>query len=429
VVGVSCVTPAVPTAERLLRGYRLLGGTGRTVLGGIHPTLFHREMMEQGVCDVIVRREGEAVFSELLAALETGAPLAGVRGLTFRDGGEIVATEDHALVRDIDALPVPAWETVEGGVGRYSEYPWLGLYGRTLQVLASRGCPFHCLHCGQEIFSKPFRRRTAANVVAEIRVLVERFTVRNVAFIDANFPVNRTLGMEFCDALLESGLAPGLGWSTEVAVKLVDRELLRRMAEAGCRTVEYGFEFGSPEVLERTGKGTTIAQALDASRWARESGILVHGLFLMGYPEERPRHFLNTLRLAMKLDCDTAKFNVVVPYPGSDLFARNREALLREFDPETYNPWFQSDDPARTLTVVPGGLSARSLLFWQRVLMFLYYVRPRIVWRHLRSDNLRLRDMVFGALFLTGGLLRSAWRATALRRSARPVTWRRGAGE
>ena len=412
VVGVSCITPAFPTAERLLRAYRDGGGKGVTVLGGIHPTVFHREMIEQGACDVVVRREGEAVFGELLAALDAGAPLAGVRGLTFRDGSEVVATDDHALIPDIDELPVPAWETVEGGVGRYDKFPWLGLYGPLLQVLASRGCPFRCLHCGQEIFFKfkPFRKRSAFNVVAEIRFLVERFTIRNVGFIDANFPASKSIGMEFCDALLESGLAPGLGWATEVAGKLVDRELLRRMAEAGCRTIEYGFEFGSPEVLERSGKGTTIQQSLDAARWAREAGLRVNGFFLMGYPEERPRHFLKTLRLAMKLDCALVKFNIVVPYPGSDLFAQNREVLLRVFDPETYNPWFQSDDPSRTLTVVPGGLPARTLLFWQRILMFLYYVRPRMIWRYLWGDNLRTPDMVSGAKFLAGGLLRSAWR-------------------
>ena len=406
-VGISCLTPSEPYARRIIQQYREKGGKGATVLGGVHPTVFHRELIEQGACDIVVRREGEGPFGDLLDAHEKGAQVERVKGITFRKNGEVVATEDHAPVGDLDALPVPAWECLTQGIEIYGEAPTLGLYGSILPILGARGCPFRCTFCGQEVLYPGVRTRSVHNIIEEIRYLRERFGLKNFVFLDANFPLSRKQGMTFCDAMIESGLAGELRWSAEVAVSMVDREMIHKMAEAGCRNIEYGFEVGSPEILEQTRKGTTIEQAVEAMQWTKEAGIHVFGLFMIGLPGETPGHIRQTLRLAVRLDSDIAKFNVTVPYPGSALFEDYREELMRDFDPETFNPWFQSDDPGRKVSTVPGGMSANKLLFYQRAMMLLYYVRPRMILKHIRQKTLRPAHFLMGIRFLFGGLFES----------------------
>jgi len=409
-IGISCLTPAEPASRRIFRLYREKGGRGLTVMGSVHATVFHESLVGEGVCDIVVRREGEGPFGDLLDVLDAGKPLETVKGITFRDGKSLVVTEDHESVRDLDSLPIPAWEEVEGGIGVYNQAPPLGLFGRTLPILGSRGCPKRCVFCGQEIFHKGLRVRSLDNLLDEIEFLKNQFGMKNFVFQDANFPISRKYGMMFCDGMIKRGLDRELGWSTEIRVSMVDRELLKKLAGAGCRNIEYGFETGDQKILDDVGKGTTIEQAINAMRWTKEAGIHTFGLFMIGLPGETPRHAFKTLRLAMKLDCNIVKFNITVPYPGCELFERHREELLRHFDPETYNSWFQSDDLERNVTVVPGGMSPNTLVFLQRLMLLIYFLRPRIFFKHLRKKTLRPQDFVGGARFLFGGLWHSLWR-------------------
>ncbi len=411
-VGITCLTPAEPASRRIFDLYRLRGGKGLTLMGGVHSTVFHKKLVEQGVCDLVVRREGEGVFAELLSCLEAGRPLHDIKGITFKDKGIVVSTEDHELISNLNTLPVPAWEAITGGIDVYSQAPTLGLYGRTLPILGSRGCPKRCTFCGQEIFHKGMRFRSIDSILSEIETLHQRFAIKNFVFLDANFPISHKYGMQFCEAMIESGLHKKMGWSTELTVNIVNRELLLMMAKAGCRNIEYGFETGSQKLLDESKKGTTIEQGLEASRWTREAGIHTFGLFLIGLPGETPRDSFATLRLAMKLDCNVVKFNIVIPYPGCELFEKHRETLLENFDPESYNSWFQSSDPYRKVTVMPGGMSPNTLLFIQRIMLLIYYVRPRIVLKHLRNKTLRPRDYLDGARFLIGGMAQALWKIT-----------------
>jgi radical SAM superfamily enzyme YgiQ (UPF0313 family) len=417
-IGLSVLTPAEPMVREIAWLYRLNGGKGRIVLGGVHATVFHRELVDAGIADVVVRREGEGPFAELLDALSAGRPLGGVAGLTFRDGGT-VATDDAEQLKDIDALPVPAWHLVREGLDVYAQAPSLGLYGRSLPILASRGCPRRCSFCGQEIFHKGVRVRRVESVIAEIEVLGRRHGARNFVFLDANFPVSRGHGHRFCDALIAAGLHREMGWSTELKVDIVDRDLLFHMREAGCRNIEYGFEVGSETVLAATDKGTRVEHALAAMRLTREAGIHTFGLFMIGLPGETARDIGRTFRLARRLDCEMVKFNITIPYPGTALFEQHRAELLSRFDPETYNAWFVGDDPARTVTVVPGGLSPERLLLLQRLLMFGYYLRPRVLLRHLRRRSLSPAHVLMGLGFLVEGVLRGI--AGVLRRPLRRV--------
>ena len=408
-VGITSLTPAYPTARRILKQYRDGGGRGMTVLGGVHPTIFHREILAEKAADGIVRREGETPFAELLAAVETKSPLTNVAGLSFRDGDEIVVNPDHEQVADLTSLPFPAWECLTDGLDVYAEAPTLGLFGRTLPILASRGCPMRCTFCGQEIFHKGVRTRPVEHVLEEVRFLQSEFRIRNFVFLDANFPTRRADGIAFCNAMRESGLHRDLHWSAELAVSLADRELIFEMASAGCTNLEFGFEVGDAKVLKETRKGTTLEQAYHVARWAREAGIHVFGLFMIGLPGENTSHLRRTFRVAKRLDCDMAKFNVAIPYPGCELFERHREELMRDFDPETYCAWFRSSDKQRRVTVVPGGMSATTLLLWQRLMMFAYYLRPRMIARHLRRRSLRMSHMRTGFGFLLRDLASAAW--------------------
>jgi radical SAM superfamily enzyme YgiQ (UPF0313 family) len=248
-----------------------------------------------------------------------------------------------------------------------------------MSVISSRGCPFRCYFCASSrIFGGYWRGRSPRNVVEEIKLIHDKFGVKNIEFVDDTFTLNERRVEEICDEILRERL--DISWGASSRVDSVNRELAEKMRRAGCWVVYLGIESASQEILDATGKRITMNQIAKAVRILKEAGIQVLGSFILGFPEETIETAEQTITLAKKLDLDYAQFSILTPYPGTPLYEyakQNNMLLTRDWSK------FTAIEPVMKLkNITPTQL--KSLL---EKAYLTFYVRPKMLWRLFRQKQ------------------------------------------
>ncbi len=405
-VGISMLTTTMGNSLALVELLRHALPDVPIVAGNQHASLFADDLLTHHMADYVVRGEGEETIVELAEALSHKRPLDHIAGLSFRRDGAVIHNPDRPIITDLDELPYPAWHLVDLYNRAYMTLPVIGVYSTPLAIMASRGCPFDCVFCSQDKQYKKVRLRDVVKVVDEIEAHVDRFGVEWLTFNDAYFPWNRQQGVAFAEEMIRRGLHRRVRWTTESRVDRVDEELLKTLKQSGLEVIFFGFESGSQAVLDRAGKRTSLEQALQAARAARNAGVSVMGFFMLGLPGDTVESCWETVNFAMELDCDFAKFAITVPYPGSALYEQLRDQIdTHEF--EKFTSWYNWASGRDELIYAPDGMTVQELLRVQRLGMLRFYARPTQVVRHLRRGTIRPRDMALGATVLVQGAARS----------------------
>ena len=277
-----------------------------TVIGGVHVTALPEQTLHEFPSfDIGVIGEGEETFSELCAALRTGTDLTPIAGLAFRDDKKkIVVTPERERILDQDSIPFPAWDLFP----KAQEY-W---------VQASRGCPFNCLFC-MNPNGRVARKRSVANVVAELKHVVETYAPGQIRFGDEIFSVDVPRTRELMDAMIAADIGKRVGWCIQTHVRYVDYDLFVQMKKAGVVRVEMAVETGEEEKLKTMGKGTNINMIKDAFSAARRAGVPAGAFLLLGQPNETVESMQKTVDLAVKINPHLPMFGVMTPYPGTEV--------------------------------------------------------------------------------------------------------------
>jgi radical SAM superfamily enzyme YgiQ (UPF0313 family) len=339
-VGISASTAVMTHALDLAARARSADPGTTVILGGVHATLFPGEVVREAVIDIAVHGEGEQTAVELLGAVARSAPLDAIAGIAFRDGHEPRVNGKRPPIPNLDDLPLPAYDLLP--MDRYAT-PYSST-GAVTSMVTSRGCPYPCTFCDASVVhGKKYRAHSAERVVAEIRHLAHEFGVREVLFKDSEFTLDRRRVEGFCDLMIQGG--PRVTWSCSTRVSGVDAPLLRRMAAAGCRVIQFGVESADPAVLEALKKGITLGQVREAFRSTRAAGIETVANLMVGSPGETWDSIEATRRLIREIRPDHLNVQAFVPYPGTALHRtlkgqspveaeealRRRRTLLRSF--------------------------------------------------------------------------------------------------
>jgi len=391
--GFSCLTFVMDGVTDAIEKLRARAPKVKIVLGNMHATLFHTQLLESGLADFVVRGEGERALPGLVEALCCASEPAEVPGVSARRGAEVHCGPEPREV-DLDSLPYPDWKLVRGM--HYEAFRLRRFDSGPLPpaVQASRGCRFNCRFCSQNIMYKGVRVRSVERVVDEIEFLNRTLGVTAVGFVDSNFPPDREYGMEFASLMKARGLGSRVKWFTEIRPDLVDEELIRECASAGMSLVQFGIESGDPQVLRSMGKTSGWDEPARAFEWCRKHGVLTVGLFVIGMPGETEQQIERTIQAALDLDPDLAKFSVATPYPGSELWHRYEDEL-KDAPPHKFSGWL---DPVR------GGphllerhtLPASVLGNAQRKAMRRFYLRPRKLAKLFGSGLMRKETLADG---------------------------------
>lgn len=405
VIGFSCLTLVMDRVKNIINQIRPLKEDIKILLGNIHPTVFAEELLMENIGDIIVRGEGEYTTLEAVLAIGNGKDLTNIKGISFVQDGKIYHNPDRELIEDLDKLPYPAWHLFD--LNYYNKgCPLVSLFDIIIPLVASRGCPWKCNFCSQDTFYKRPRYRENLNIIEEIEYLNKRFNINYFGFNDANFPFSIKQGLDFCDEIIRRKLNKKIKWITETRVDLVNQDLLMKMKEAGVHQIMYGFEVGNQQILDSSGKGTTLEQARKAMRHTKKAGILTLGLFMLGLPGETRQTCEETIKFARELDCDIVKFNLAIPQPGSAFFKEYKNKL-NAYDYKKFTSWTDWSNFKGDLLHVPEGMSNKDLLNLQRKAMFEFYVRPKIIFRHIFNGTISFRNLFYGGLILISNYLKA----------------------
>jgi radical SAM superfamily enzyme YgiQ (UPF0313 family) len=403
-VAFSCLTPCVNNVITLSHGVRSQCPDARILYGNLHATIYADALLQQGCADFIVRGEGELPLRALMNVLEKGLSLHGIAGISFRDAGAVVHNPECTAIVNLDDLPYPAWDLFD--LQLYKDAPMLGLREVSLPIMASRGCSDRCSFCAQNRVFKGMRVREIEAVVTEIEYMYATFKVRSFVFCDSNFPVSIQYGIDFCKAIRDCGLHTKVQLTTELRLDLVSDALLKEMKSAGFRMLMLGFESGDQDVLDRMHKRMKIERAYDAMRIIKRHNLLTLGFFILGMPGDTKESCIKTITFAKKLRCDFVKFNIAIPYPGTQFFDEEIGELSSDMSFEDFTSWQGWLTDGGSLPYVPERMSEDVLLQMQSRAMFSFYMQPHVIVKHLVYGTLSLRDMVFGGVFLIRKRLR-----------------------
>ena len=214
------------------------------------------------------------------------------------------------------------------------------------------------------------------NVIAELKMLKEKYNAREISFWDDTFTVNRNWVMEFCKTMVRENM--DLAWGCYSRLNLVDKELLAHMKQAGCWTMFFGIESGNQELLDNIKKKMTVEQMKEKVRLVQSFGIEIRGSFMVGMPGETPEMGRKTIQYAIDLEPSYAQFTVTTPFPGTELYKTVEQwGTLRKTWSE-YNEW--------TPVFVPKGYkNAEEVRAMQAEAFRRFYFRPKFVLKKLMS--------------------------------------------
>ncbi|MEN6371114.1 MAG: radical SAM protein [Armatimonadota bacterium] len=310
-VCISTITSTAPEAYRLADKARDAGIP--VVIGGTHVTFMPDEALQHA--DYCVRGEGEETLIELVDAIESDSEPVGIKGLSYRNGEEIVHNPDRGLISDLDSLPFPDLSLVRGNEK-------IGI----TPVATSRGCPFDCSFCSvTRMFGRGYRFRSVDNVIEELKLL----NPEKVFFYDDNFTANRGHTKELLDKMLSTGVAPK--WTAQVRAEVArDKELLKLMKRSNCYFVYVGFESVNPETLKEYDKRQVVEEIVESIRILHEHRIMIHGMFVLGAEKDTVKTVQETVDFALKNKIDTVQIMSLTPLPGTPVFSKmqNEDRLL-----------------------------------------------------------------------------------------------------
>lgn len=336
VVGVTAITPAIYEAEAVLKLAEEVAPNAVRVLGGIHGTFMFRQVLSEAPwIDVIVRGEGEEIMVALAEAIRDGrwpTERRKIKGLAFRDGEEIVATQAASTVRDLDGID-PDWSILE-----WDKYIYVPLNKRVAIPNMARGCPFTCSFCSQWKFWRDYRVRDPIKVVDEIERLVNDHDVGFFILADEEPTINRRKFIDFCEELIRRDLPRRVQWgiNTRVTDIMRDKDLLALYRKAGLVHVSLGTEAAAQMKLDQFNKETTVAQNKEAIRLLRDADIFVEAQFIVGLDNETAETLEETYRMAWDWQPDLANWAMYTPWPFTPLFQELRDQV-EVFDYSKYN--------------------------------------------------------------------------------------------
>ena len=306
IIGFSVVTgPNIDAAIAQSEKFKEIIPGVKTVWGGSHSSILPQQTLAEPYIDYVVIGAGEYTLLELIEHLEKGDKLGDINGLAYKEDGRIVINEPRPFIKDLDALPDPAWHLVD--VSKYWD----------ITLSTSRGCPFNCTFCYNVAFHKNYRAELSAErIVAQIEHLQKRYGTKYIKIWEDNFTFNRARLRRFCQLITEKRLK--VKWDTESRATLAEEDIAL-MARSGCVSLGLGMESGSQRILDFIKKGTNVTE-MEKTFWLLVKHKIIPRLYIIvGLPTETTEDFNLTNNLLERLDHPPYSYMRYTPYPGTAL--------------------------------------------------------------------------------------------------------------
>jgi radical SAM superfamily enzyme YgiQ (UPF0313 family) len=304
----------IGVAEEIKRNYEV-----KIAMVGCTTSQFSDQILSSTGIDIVAKLEYEFTVRDLAEAIDANSNLQTVRGIDYKEAGEVLHTPDREPTTSaaLDTIPFVA-KVYKKHLNIRDYFLGSSLYPE-VQILTGRGCPFSCTFCSwPQIFTgRKYRVRSVSNVLDELEWVEDNLDVKEVFFEDDTFTIDKQRVLSFAMEYKNRDL--DIPWSCNVRVSL-DYETMREMKSANCRLVVVGYESGNDEILKNIKKGTTLDQMRKFSKDARNAGLLVHGDFIIGLPGENRNTIEKTSKIIKELRPEILQVSVATPFPGTEFY-------------------------------------------------------------------------------------------------------------
>jgi radical SAM superfamily enzyme YgiQ (UPF0313 family) len=330
-----CLSRMREVAYHILEASREAGAT--VLVNGSDASDHALDYLRKGFRCVLL---GEAEWTLLEAAQHLlrgdDQRLALTPGLAYLDDetGALARTPHRPLTRNLDLLSFPARDLIDADQYRTA---WRAAHGYfSLNIVASRGCPYRCNWCAKPIYGDAFALRSPWNVAEEMRRLKYDFGVEHLWFADDIFGLRPRWVSELALAVRE--LDAGVPFKMQSRVDLMTVDTVRALRQTGCAEVWLGVESGSQKILDAMDKGTRVEQVRKARENLRNEGIRACFFLQFGYQGESWEDIQKTAELLQDTRPDDIGVSVSYPLPGTKFFERVQAQLGEKTN------WADSED-------------------------------------------------------------------------------------
>ncbi len=310
IVGISAMTHMIHTTAKLAGKIKKKISDIKIVLGGVHGTFLpERTLNEFPVFDFIVIGEGAIAFSTLVRSLLDSQDYQSIKGVCFKENGQIINNQLGEIPDKLDELGEPGWHLFDQDVMKQ--------YCTLLPVISQRGCPYQCNFCSRPFGSK-VRKRSPDLVAHEIKRDIENYGDSLIEFYDETFALNKNNLKLLCNEFRKNNME--FKYICNAHAGTVDEEMALILKYSGCIRVKFGVESGNENILKEMGKGITKEKVVNTIKIFKRVKLETLAFFIFGHPNETPRSIFETIKFAIKVNADINAIGIMIPYPGTKIW-------------------------------------------------------------------------------------------------------------
>ena len=293
------------------------------IWGGVHASLLPEQTIKNKYIDIVMKGEGDFSFLEIIKAIEKGKSLRQIKGIYYKENGEIKKTKEKELIRNLDELPDYPYKLIN--LENY--YGFNVGYGKSITLMTSRGCPYRCAFCYNTVYYKnTWRGMSAKRTLELIKRIVKDYNVKSIFFQDDNFCANVKRFEEIVDGILKEGIKIkwGLLGARINTLKQMSDELLQKAVKSGCMDIDVGIESGSERILKLISKDVNTQEVMEVNKRLAKYFDKMKYTFIMGIPTETKEELLQSIKFSLRLSEENTHvlplFFIYSPYPGTKLY-------------------------------------------------------------------------------------------------------------
>ncbi|MDF2431215.1 MAG: anaerobic magnesium-protoporphyrin monomethyl ester cyclase [Mucilaginibacter sp.] len=330
-----CLTNMRAAAFSMCKLAKAMGCT--VIFSSSDSTDRHKEYLNEGA-DFVIIGEGEHTLQELLNHIKSEKKdYTAIQGLAYMKDDEVFKTPGRPVLKDLDSLPLPAWDLVDMELYRQTWIKHAGYF--SLNMSTTRGCPFKCNWCAKPIYGNRYNSRSPENVVAEIKLLKDQYHMDHIWFCDDIFGLKPGWIPAFAHILEKENISIRFKIQSRADL-LVHKDVVDALAASGCENVWIGAESGSQQILDAMDKGITVDQIRKSTMLMKAAGIKPSFFIQFGYPGELKKDIRLTIDMINELLPFEIGISVSYPLPGTSFYEKVK-ADLRE-----KSNWTDSDEMA-----------------------------------------------------------------------------------